>query len=98
MMSQLKNKYKREQSELINTLIRNGRLTAILEIKVMETSKIKEHLIYQCVYINGGKLGETHIIAKDITDAMLKLEPYITSGTPDIAINYILGKERFNES
>ena len=79
-MGSLKSKYKRGQSELIDTLLENGRTTAVLEVKVLETSKIQEHLIYECVYLHSGKLKTTQIIAKDITDAMNRLEPFINSG------------------
>lgn len=96
-MSQLKKKYQKEQSELLRELASNGRNTAVLEIKVIDTSKIKGHLIYQCVYLHANKLQETHIIARDITEAMDRLEPYIQSGTAGVAINYILSNERFND-
>ena len=76
-MGSLKSKYKRGQSELVDTLLENGRTTAVLEVKVLETSKIKEHLIYECVYLHNSKLKTTQIIAKDITDAMSRLEPFI---------------------
>ena len=92
-MAKIKQKYKREQSELIETLIDNGRTTAVLEIRVLETSKIKGHLIYHCIYLHGGKVKDTQIIAKDITDAMSRLEPYINSGTSSTVVNYILGNE-----
>jgi len=80
-MGSLKSKYKRGQSELVDTLLENGRTTAVLEVKVLETSKIKEHLIYECVYLHNSKLKTTQIIAKDITDAMSRLEPFINSTT-----------------
>ncbi len=92
-MGKIKQKYKREQSELIETLISDGREIAVLEIRVLETSKIKGHLIYHCIYLHGGKVKDTQIIAKDITDAMNRLDPYLTSGTTSTVVNYILGNE-----
>jgi hypothetical protein len=94
-MGSLKSKYKRGQSELIDTLLENGRTTAVLEVKVLETSKIKEHLIYECVYLHNSKLKTTQIIAKDITDAMERLEPFINSGTSSSVVNYILKNENY---
>ena len=94
-MGSLKSKYKRGQSELIDTLLENGRTTAVLEVKVLETSKIKEHLIYECVYLHNSKLKTTQIIAKDITDAMGRLEPFINSGTSSAVVNYILKNENY---
>jgi|TARA_B100001094_G_C17494027_1_gene467840 hypothetical protein len=95
-MAKLKSKYRREQSELIETLEENGRTTAVLELRVLETSKIKGHLIYHCIYLHGGKIKDTQIIAKDITDAMSRLEPFINAGTSSSVVNYILSSEHLN--
>ena len=92
-MGSLKSKYKREKSELIETLLDNGRTTAVLEINVLTTSKIKEHLIYECVYLHNSKIKTTQIIAKDITDAMSRLDPFIKSGASTSVINYVLNNE-----
>lgn len=92
-MGSLKSKYKRDKAELIETLLDNGRTTAVLEINVLTTSKIKEHLIYECIYLHNGKLKTTQIIARDITDAMSRLEPFIKSGASSSVINYVLNNE-----
>jgi len=92
-MGSLKSKYKRDKSELIETLLDNGRTTAVLEINVLTTSKIKEHLIYECIYLHNSKLKTTQIIARDITDAMSRLEPFIKSGASTSVINYVLNNE-----
>ncbi len=92
-MGSLKSKYKRNQSELIEKLLESGRTTAVLEVKVLGTSKIKEHLIYECVYLHGSKLKSTQIIAKDITDAMARLEPFINAGVSSSVVNYILNNK-----
>jgi hypothetical protein len=92
-MGSLKSKYKRDKSELIETLLDNGRTTAVLEINVLTTSKIKEHLIYECIYLHNSKLKTTQIIAKDITDAMSRLDPFIKSGASSSVINYVLNNE-----
>ena len=92
-MGSLKSKYKRDKAELIETLLDNGRTTAVLEINVLTTSKIKEHLIYECVYLHNSKIKTTQIIAKDITDAMSRLDPFIKSGASTSVINYVLNNE-----
>lgn len=92
-MGSLKSKYKRGQSELVDTLLENGRTTVVLEINVLTTSKIKEHLIYECIYLHNSKLKTTQIIARDITDAMSRLEPFIKSGASSSVINYVLNNE-----
>ena len=92
-MGSLKSKYKRGQSELVDTLLENGRTTVVLEINVLTTSKIKEHLIYECIYLHNSRLKTTQIIARDITDAMSRLEPFIKSGASSSVINYVLNNE-----
>jgi len=95
-MAKVKKKYQREKKEIIQSLIKDGRQTTVLSIKLLETSKIKGHLIYLVNYIDNGTEKETHIIARDITDAMNKLEPLVESGIPSSTMNYMLGSEIFN--
>ena len=94
-MANLKKKYNRTKSELVKSLNKSDRRTVVLSIKVVETSKIKEHLIYECLYLDNGKEKNVTIIAQDITNAMLKLEPYLDAGIPDTTTNLILGSERY---
>ena len=89
----LKKKYKREYGELIAALIKDGRPTAVLEVKVIETSKMKGYLIYECSYIDSGTVKVSNIIARDISDAMDKLEPLLGSGIPSSTVNYVLGSQ-----
>ena len=96
-MGKVKKKYQREKREIINSLIKDGRQTAVLSINLLETSKIKGHLIYLVNYIDNGTEKETHIIARDITDAMSKLDPLVNSGIPSSTMNYMLGSEIFNK-
>ena len=42
----IKKKYKKENSELIKSLKSMGRGIAVLEIKLISTSKVKDNLIY----------------------------------------------------
>lgn len=95
-MAKVKKKYQREKKEIIKSLINGGRQTTVLSIKLLETSKIKGHLIYLVNYIDNGTEKETHIIARDITDAMTKLDPLVESGIPSTTMNYMLGSEVFN--
>ena len=46
-MAKLKSKYQRDESELIDSLIRKGKRTFITQIQLIETSKVKNHLIYE---------------------------------------------------
>tara|TARA_R110000744_G_scaffold28209_4_gene68252 strand:- start:2904 stop:3191 length:288 start_codon:yes stop_codon:yes gene_type:complete len=92
----LKKKYKREVSELVSALVKDGRTTAVLEIKVIETSKMKGYLIYECSYIDNGKIKVVNIIAVDISDALIKLEPFLNAGIPERTTDYILGNCQWN--
>jgi len=94
-MSEIKKKYKKEDIDILDSIIKEGRHAAVLEVKVVGCSKIQDHLIYQCVYIHAKKLCETYIIARDITDAMKRLEPFVESGSPEAVVNHILGSERY---
>ena len=91
----LKKKYHRKKNDLINSLNNIERQTIVLSIEVIETSKIKDHLIYECDYLDNGTQKQINIIARDITEAMQKLEPYVGSGIPDTTTNLILGSERY---
>jgi len=67
----------------------------VLSIEVIETSKIKDHLIYECVYLDNNVEKQINIIARDITEAMQKLEPYVGKGIPDVTTNLILGSQLY---
>ena len=94
-MAKLKKKYSRSKSELLKSLKKIERQSVVLSIEVVETSKIKDHLIYTCVYLDNDKEKQINIIARDITEAMQKLEPYVGAGIPDTTTNLILGSERY---
>ena len=95
-MAKLKNKYKREEEELIDSMLKSGNKTFITRIELIETSKIKEHQIYECRYVDNGTKKQVNIIAHDVTDAVSKLEAMVGFGLPQQAANYMLGSEKFN--
>jgi hypothetical protein len=94
-MSKLKKKYNRSKKDLLKSLKGLGRQSVVLSIEVLETSKINDHLIYECVYLDNAIEKQINIIARDITEAMQKLEPYVGAGIPDTTTNLILGSERY---
>ncbi len=94
-MTKLKKKYSRSKAELLKSLKKIERQSVVLSIEVIETSKIKDHLIYECVYLDNNVEKQINIIARDITEAMQKLEPYVGAGIPDTTTNLILGSERY---
>ena len=95
-MSKLKSKYKREDEELIDSMLKSGNRTFITRIQLIETSKIKGHQIYECRYVDNGSQKQVNIIANDVTDAVGKLEAIVGFGMPQQAANLVLGSERFN--
>jgi hypothetical protein len=92
----IKKKYKKENSELIKSLQDMGRDIAMLEIKLVGTSKVKDNLIYECTYTDKGDIKNVPIIAQDVTQALAKLEQFTHSGIPEPVLQYMLGSERFS--
>ena len=93
----IKKKYKKENSELIKSLKNMGRDIAVMEIKLIGTSKVKDNLIYECTYSDKGNIKNIPIIVYDVTQALAKLNQYTHSGIPESVLHYMLGNERFNK-
>ena len=91
----IKKKYKKEKQDLIKSLENMGRDLAILEIKLVSTSKVKGNLIYECTYVDKGDVKNVPIIAQDVTQALAKLDQYTSLGIPETVLQYMLGNERF---
>ena len=92
----IKKKYKKENSELIKSIQDMGRDIAMLEIKLVGTSKVKDNLIYECTYTDKGDIKNVPVIAQDVTQALAKLEQFTHSGIPEPVLQYMLGSERFS--
>jgi len=96
-MASLKSKYQRKESELIDSLIRKNKRTFITQIQLIETSKIKDHQIYDCTYVDNGTKKQINIIAVDISDAVSKVEQIVDTNIPAITANVMLGSETYNK-
>lgn len=92
----IRKKYKKEDQELAVALLEADKTTAILEIKLLGLSKIKDNLLYECKYIDAGLIKTVPIIAYDVTQAVAKLDPYINSSIPENVLKIMLGNERYN--
>mgnify|MGYP003124438103 FL=1 len=92
----IKNKYKKEKKDLLNSLEGMGRKIAVLEIKLVSTSKVKDNLIYECTYVENKDVITISIIAQDVTQALAKLDQYTHSGISPTVLQYMLGSERFS--
>jgi len=91
----IRKKYKKEDQELASTLLETNRKTAILEIKLVGLSKMKDNLLYECKYIDNGTIKNVAIIAQDVTQALAKLDPYVESAIPENVLKIMLGNERY---
>ena len=78
----IKKKYKNTHRDLIKRLISRGETTTVLSINVIETSKVKGYLIYECMYLDNGV---------EKTTTIAKLEPLLNSGIPGSTVSYVLG-------
>jgi hypothetical protein len=92
----IKKKYKKEKKDLIKSLQNMGRGIAVLEIKLIGTSKVKGNLIYECTYLDKDDVKNIPIIAQDVTQALAKLDQFTNSGIPEPVLKYMLGNERFS--
>ncbi len=92
----IRKKYKKEDQELATSLLATDRTTAILEIKLLGLSKIKNNLLYECKYVDKGVIKIVPIIAHDVTQAVAKLDPYVGSAIPENVLKIMLGNERYN--
>ena len=92
----IKKKYKKEKKDLIKSLQDMKRDIAILEIKLVSTSKVKNNLIYECTYLDKDDIKNVPIVAQDVTQALAKLGQFTHSGIPEPVLQYMLGSERFS--
>mgnify|MGYP003624715061 FL=1 len=92
----IRKKYKQEDQELAASLQELNINTAILEIKLLGLSKIKNNLLYECRYVDRGTIKTVPIIAQDVTQAIAKLDPYVDSAIPENVLKIMLGTERYS--
>tara|TARA_R110001592_G_scaffold18814_3_gene77615 strand:+ start:196 stop:477 length:282 start_codon:yes stop_codon:yes gene_type:complete len=92
----IKKKCKKEKKELINELTKMGRDVAIIEIKLISTSKVEDNLLYECTYVENKSIKSVPIIAKYVTQALAKLEQFTQLGIPENVLKYMLGNERYS--
>lgn len=91
-MGKLKQKYQRDEKDIIKSMKKSGIQTFITQITMIETSKIKGYQIYECTYVDQGKTKNVNVIAQDITDAVSKIESIVGLGVPQQTANIVLSK------
>jgi hypothetical protein len=87
----LKNKYTSPKVELLDKL-KIGNETRVLKVELIETSKVKNHYIYECQYVEKKNIHQTYIIAIDIEDAMNRLSEMVKIPSARTR-HFILGNE-----
>ena len=87
----LKNKYTSPKVELLNKL-KIGNETRVLKIELIETSKVRDHYIYECQYVEKKNIHQTYIIAVDIEDAISRLAEMVKIPSANTR-HFILGNE-----
>ena len=89
----LRSKYKKEKENLIKGLLNRGSCTIMLSINLKGTSKVKDHFIYECVYLDQGKEKEISVIAEDMCRAVDKIKPLINQNISENRAQFIVGSE-----
>ena len=89
----LKSKYKKEKQDLIHGLLNRGSCTIMLSINLKGTSKVKDHFIYECIYLDQGEEKELFVIAEDMCRAVEKIKPLINQDIPASQAQFIVGNE-----
>jgi hypothetical protein len=89
----LRSKYRKEKESLIKGLLNRGDCTMMLSINLKGTSKVKDHFIYQCVYLDQGEEKEIFVIEKDMCKAVDKIRPLINQNISENKAQFIVGSE-----
>lgn len=89
----LRSKYKKEKEVLLKELLNKGSCTIMLSIILKGTSKVKDHFIYQCTYLDQGEEKELAVIAEDMCKAVDKIRPLVNKDISDSQAQFIVGSE-----
>jgi len=89
----LRSKYKKEKEILIKGLLNRGSCTMMLSINLKGTSKVKDHFIYECVYLDQGEEKEISVIAEDMCKAVDKIRPLINQNISENKAQFMVGSE-----
>jgi hypothetical protein len=89
----LRSKYKKEKEVLLKELLNKGSCTIMLSIILKGTSKVKDHFIYQCTYLDQGEEKELAVIAENMCKAVDKIRPLVNKDISDSQAQFIVGSE-----
>lgn len=89
----LRSKYKKEKQNLLKEILDKGSKTLMLSITLKGTSKVKDHFIYECVYLDEGKEKQLAVIAENMIKAVDKIRPLVNKNISDHKAQFIVGAD-----
>jgi hypothetical protein len=90
----LRKKYKKKKRELIGEI---GNETRVLSIKLIAQSKLEGNWLYDCEFVKGGHHWQTNIMARDVTEALFKLDKIHNMGMSKSLMEHTLTSPNFSE-
>ena len=89
----LRSKYKKEKENLLKELSNKSSNTIMLSVILKGTSKVKDHFIYECVYLDEGKEKQLAVIAENMIKAVDKIRPLVNKNISDHKAQFIVGAD-----
>lgn len=86
-------KKKQTLESLSQQILNSGTDTCILKIRLIGVSKVMNHFLYECVYLDEGVLKTVPVVAKDVTHVVNILSPYIKKGKSEQWTAFHVGSE-----
>ena len=87
-------KKKQTLESLSQQILNSGTDTCILKIRLLGVSKIMDHFLYECVYLDEGVIKSVTVVAKDVTHVINLLSPYIKKGKSEQWTAFHMGLEK----
>ena len=94
-MPKIEKMFKKKQTleSLSLQILNSGTDTCILKIRLIGVSKVMDHFLYECVYLDEGELKTVPVVAKDVTHVINLLSPYIEKGKSEQWTAFHVGSE-----
>lgn len=87
----LRKKYKKRNDELIKDVIKAGTKTCILRTQLTAVSKVEGYFIYEVCYLDQSVVKTIPIIARNITEILETIEPYVNKGISEQQTSFDIG-------
>ncbi|MBL20194.1 MAG: hypothetical protein CMC82_10330 [Flavobacteriaceae bacterium] len=89
----LRSKYKKEKENLLKELSNKSSNTIMLSIILKGTSKVKDHFIYECIYLDEGEEKQLAVIAENMISAVEKIKPLVNKNISGHRAQFIVGAD-----